>query len=229
MTLFHTTNHHHFSSPYAVSVLKTPSKFKIIDFHLLLNLCINKIFCLCSSLFRTNCLCHAFFSSRAKPQNRVEREEKSNQSHSREQKQQRVDKNYSRRTKTIKKKSCVRQKSFSIESAFESFFILAFSSMAKARFQCVGEFLPIFHAVEKKIFFHPRHRCVRQNVYNHSKYITVEYNVTMPTAHIFAIFHHNFSSVYTETFFAAANDVFERLLRRWKMVSGKSFIQQFKN
>lgn len=53
-------------------------KFKIIDFRRLFNLCKSNFFFFVlfySLLFGTNCLCHPFLPHRAKPQNRVEREQ----------------------------------------------------------------------------------------------------------------------------------------------------------
>ena len=71
-------------------------------------------------------------------------------------------------------------------------------------------FLPIFHVVEKKISFFVRHRCVWQpeNVYNHLKYITVEYT-SLCQPHIFLPFSIiTFSSMYLETFFCVLRTMF---------------------
>lgn len=89
------------------------------------------------------------------------------------------------RTKTITKSSAfvfvcfltphkkvLQQKSFSIESAFESF--SGGTTTKQPRLDCVCAFPPIFHSAETK---KNCRRCVWQpeNVYNHLKYITVEY------------------------------------------------------
>lgn len=70
------------------------------------------------------------------------------------------------------KKNVLQQKSFSIESAFESF--SEGTTTIQPRLDCVCAFLPIFHSAGTKKL---RRRCVWQpeNVYNHLKYITVEY------------------------------------------------------
>lgn len=245
MTLFHIPNHrhHHFSLSlsYAVSIIqKHRENLKLSIFIVFSTLC--KSCCLCSFHFRTNCLCHpAFTPTGAKPQKKKtelnERQKKSNQSHCREQKQFKADENYSHSTKTIVYVFFFFgsiKKSFSIESAFESFFFI-FKHGENSKFECVGGFSPHFPCCWKEnLFFFVRHRCVWQpeNVYNHLKYITVEYT-SLCQPHIFLPFSIiTFSSMYFgDNFFCSFAEqclpTSSMGMKNEKLAQNR--IQQFKN
>lgn len=149
----------------------------------------------------TNFLCHPLSHSshpRIEPQNKVEpnREKKSNQSHSREQ-------NNTERLKII-----VVQQKQSKKFAFCLCVVFwqprSFAAKKLCHRKCIWKFFsviawvclwisPHFPFCWKNLFATPSFVvCGSRNVYNHLKYITGSINVTMPTAHIFAIFHHNF-------------------------------------
>lgn len=96
---------------------------------------------------------------------------------------------------------------------------------------CVGKFSPHFPCCWKEnLFFRAPSLCVAAGECLQS--FEIHYGgvyVTMPTAHIFAIFHHNFFFyVFGDGFFlCAANNVCRR--RLWEWETRKNCIQQFKN
>lgn len=215
---------------------RAPRKFKIIDFRLLLKFMLKNSLFLFMFVSETNFLCHPHPNPSPtpaiEPQNKVE--PKKNQ----------IKVTAENKTTLKRLKIVVVQQKQSKKFAFSSVcsFLAAQKfcgkklSPSKVHLKVVIAWVcswisPHFPFCWKKnLFATPSFVvCGSRNVYNHLKYITGSINVTMPTAHIFAIFHHNFFVLllYARRQFFCCVQLFARRRRRWDLEKLHSTI--FKN
>lgn len=208
-------------------------KFKIIDFRLLLKFML-KYFLFMFVSAETNCRPPRILPVPSNRKAELSVKKKSNQSHNLEQNNIEwlkiiVVNSWNKNNRCKSFVFLAIQKSFTTKTFLSKVHLKVFSwQWQKLSFECVGKFSPHFPCwQEYSSIFYAIVVCGCRRMFTIIwNTLRRSINVTMPTAHIFAIFHHNFFVVFSvcseTTFFAAVSSMEERQKRTWK-----NSIQQF--